>query len=77
MLDEQGKNLPPSQADLTALQEQVDQGKVAAINDIYGGALVIPGVPVEQPGGLLNTVVLTYSTPLAYATVAESEQPVT
>ncbi|BAY62546.1 Na-Ca exchanger/integrin-beta4 [Calothrix brevissima NIES-22] len=58
LIDAQGNRIAPPDADLATLQAQVNLGKVAQINQTYGGKLVIPGVPTPPTPGLLDRVVV-------------------
>jgi quercetin dioxygenase-like cupin family protein len=58
VVDTQGKNIPPPEANLLVLQQQIDLGNVARINDIYGGSLFFPGISPPAEPGLLNTILI-------------------
>ncbi|MFB2938169.1 cupin domain-containing protein [Aerosakkonemataceae cyanobacterium BLCC-F154] len=49
--------VPPPQADIAALQQQVDLGKVAEVNMTYGGSFYIPGT-TPTPPGLSDTILV-------------------
>jgi quercetin dioxygenase-like cupin family protein len=58
VVDEQGNNVPPPQADVFALQQQVDLGNVARVNEVYGGTLFFPNLSPAAPAGVTNTILV-------------------
>lgn len=64
---------PPPQANLLELQQQVDLGKVAEVNNTYGGQLYIPGDSTSPPSGLLDTVLVVPDASLITDSLREVE----
>ncbi|AFY70362.1 CHRD domain containing protein [Thalassoporum mexicanum PCC 7367] len=58
VVDEQGNNTPPPQADIGAIAAQLDFGVVGQIIDTYGGGAFIPGVDSAFQAGLQSPLLV-------------------